>query len=185
MNISAIQLSCCGIREINGLSRASARELLIDFGELMYGPYYEYGNGNFRYVIFSEAYTITPTTPGYGEKFANLIQEIGAGDVIRTGWNLNPNSGNYVRVYTWTVNHDVVTKWWKEHGPKLKEEKAKKMQSMYAQVSNDLGRDQRPRAGVPANAEYIPPPLIQHAPLIQHVVPQPPRDDGAEVGCDG
>lgn len=60
----------------------------------------------FRYLFFTQA--VRPGTGmsvRYGERFANYIKEHDLGFVTQTGENVNPNSGNNLTVWIWTVDH--------------------------------------------------------------------------------
>jgi hypothetical protein len=74
----------------------------------------------FRYLTFSEAQSknAKPNENGYGSTFAALLTKLNVGQVISTGWNLNPNSSNNLKVWVWTIDHDVLRKWWGKNRPK-------------------------------------------------------------------
>lgn len=74
----------------------------------------------FRYLTFTEAqskdyFTLSsPKTDGYGSKFADLIREAKLGTLVETGWEINPNSSNYLKVWVWGIDHAALMKWGKK-----------------------------------------------------------------------
>ena len=113
-------LRCCGVKEITGLSYTeSATKAIRQFGDLTYyrqvKQYLGSGHSetvpapmeNFRYVMFTQA-NATGGTATYGDRFAAFIQKHKLGALIETPYNMNPNSGNNVKVWLWTVDHPRV-----------------------------------------------------------------------------
>lgn len=120
-------LACCGIKEISGLSwYKTPEEALRGFAQVTYNrrkskatrtPEGEIVNtqvpdpfDKFRYVIFSQANVPRmkdhPDRSRYGERLAELITNQKLGTLMDTGSNINPNSGNSLRVWIWTIDHD-------------------------------------------------------------------------------
>jgi hypothetical protein len=106
-------IDCCGIREISGLSQhRGPAAALKSFCRGVYKTEYGTDASRFRYSIFSQI-----QARQYGDKFAAYILEHKLGDVIETtGRHVNPNSGNVLKVFVWTVDHDAVKLWWEKHG---------------------------------------------------------------------
>lgn len=103
-------MSCCGAREITNLSISrSAPQAMQEFGQAIYTRSYA---DNFRYVIFTAADYGKPAT--YGTRFAKFIAKNNLGTVLETAKNRNPNTGNQVQMWVWTVNHDAVKAWLKK-----------------------------------------------------------------------
>lgn len=108
---------CCGLREINGLGAydpakrkpKTPEEHIADMWHPIYMTSADYpaGRTNWRYAIFTQAHhPEMPCTP-YGEEFAAYIRAHELGEVIETtGRHINPNSGNVLKVWVWTVDHD-------------------------------------------------------------------------------
>lgn len=109
-------MSCCGVRELNGLSWETEPEMsFISFANQIYdlapnAPH----NCKFRYAIFTEALLADQKDRAknfsYGLNFEAYILENKLGTVTKTGENLNPNSGRDVIVYVWTIDHDQCRK---------------------------------------------------------------------------
>ena len=114
---------CCGIRELNNLSRdADSQASIISFGLQCYEKHLEgtlkneYGDDvrldrdKFRYGLFSQANSpsATPNPATYGERFAAYIASNMLGEVTETGTHKNPNTGNLLKVWVWTIDHDEV-----------------------------------------------------------------------------
>lgn len=97
--------ACCGIREIADLSRAaSARVAFNQYYTLVvdHGAFH-------RYVMFTQANRLDAARRvTYGERFTAYIRKHNLGAVIETEENINPNSGNLLKVWIWTVDHDAV-----------------------------------------------------------------------------
>lgn len=116
--------SCCGVREIAALfSSRSAEGAMRDFiseikTERGYGGY-PIQKDKFRYAVFTGT-VHSRAVP----RFAAFIEANNLGEVICTGFNVNPNSNNRLKVYVWTVDHDAVQAWGKKNGKRSKSAKA-------------------------------------------------------------
>ena len=119
-------MGCCGIKELTGLSYCvDAKTAMQDFAVLTClrkaEAYQKDGSlkwihapvVNFRYVVFSQAHKES----AYGLKFAAFIRDQGLGTLEETGFSINPNSGNQLKAWIWTVDHDAL-KSWAEANPK-------------------------------------------------------------------
>jgi hypothetical protein len=95
-------MSCCGAVEITNLSDSlKGEEAFAEFCKALRGK-------RFRFVVFTQATDWGRST--YGSNFAAYIQRNGLGEVVRSGAGTNPNSGNYLIMWTWTVNWQAVSK---------------------------------------------------------------------------
>src|SRR5882762_10220520 len=103
-------MDCCGIREINNLKdhRDPESAMKAFMGEI--APIeYAYGGGEqrrdkFRYAIFSGA----GRRSLYAPRFAAYITMHNLGEIVHTGYHLNPNSMNQLKVWVWTVDHEAL-----------------------------------------------------------------------------
>lgn len=97
-------VSCCGIREMGGLSEHEGHMegFMREMGKHTIDPGTTTGS-RWRYCIFSQA----NKGRKYGIELAAYIKEHNLGDVVETGWNVNPNSGNDLKVWMWTVDWDA------------------------------------------------------------------------------
>lgn len=114
---------CCGIREISGLvyfaSQSEIAMLAICFRMIQAYPsfpdrIFEHRLTpdlmKWRYFIFSQAGDKRRVR--YGEQFKAFIAQKGFGTVIQTGdGQINPNSGNQLIVYLWTINREALIAW--------------------------------------------------------------------------
>lgn len=110
---------CCGVKELHGLSfysqdpatflkfhfrrdRASWEATSEDNYHIdrLFSP-------NFRYAYFTQA----GRAQTYGEEFATYIKDQQLGEVVETTLNVNPNSGNELKMWVWTVDHDRLGEW--------------------------------------------------------------------------
>ena len=119
-----LNLSCCGVKEIRGLSYSgSASEAFREFGKLTFQRTQLDLQGNpqpapidkFRYVLFSQA---GKPEYEYGTAFAEFLREHNLGTILETSFNLNPNSGNQLKVWLWTVDWGAVKAWFATHAEK-------------------------------------------------------------------
>lgn len=107
--------SCCGVREIGtlGAHRGPGEALWAFASEVGYNGIpgianRGFGNDRFRFVIFSQAQSVPGKDLKYGDKFAAYIANHDLGEVISTGIHVNPNSGNHLKVFVWTIDHEAV-----------------------------------------------------------------------------
>lgn len=121
MAIGLTHLGCCGVKEITGLSTEnSAPGAMRSLAKLTWGATVTGGRPGeripspyerFRYLIFTQALDANR----YGINFAAFIRKYELGEVIETDFNVNPNSGNPVKVWVWTVNHEACRQWLADH----------------------------------------------------------------------
>lgn len=117
------KVNCCGIREISGLVYFKGKPevaMLAVCNRMLPEPIldntkpYEYllhfNSMRFKYCIFSQAGRRDRYT--YGERFKEFIEKMDFGTVIQTeNGNVNPNSGNELVVYLWTINREPLIVW--------------------------------------------------------------------------
>ena len=116
MALTLTNMMCCGVKELSGLSTCrDATDAMLQFGKLTHLRVVRDDDGKevkapfdrFRYVVFTQA----KKADGYGIRFAELIEDQGLGEIIETKFRVNPNSGNNVKVWVWTVDHKAVKEW--------------------------------------------------------------------------
>lgn len=155
MDVSQVP-HCCGIRELGGVSRhlGYPRGAMLAFALRCYGWGFDGSeNARFRHVIFAQA----RQDSSYGFDLAKLIGEKLLGTVVDTPFQVNPNSGNELKVWLWTVDHDAVKKWAKEFEEEVKDGKgiekfeAAHVQAVYDQFSRYFYPRPIPQPVVPAN----------------------------------
>ena len=118
--IEVTNLACCGIKEIDGLSRTKYP------AEAMYSLLYNCEG--FRYIIFSQA----GAKAKYGERFANFIYRHKLGSIVSTrGVYKNPNSGNILKAWIWTVDTKACNEWFEEEDAKQEALRNKESDSCY------------------------------------------------------
>lgn len=105
------EMACCGITEIQGLSdHRNSEEALKEFCRIAGGYDWEW---RFRFAVFTEAGGKKST---YGKNFARYIEKHGLGEVVATKTKVNPNSGNPLKAFVWTMNIPALKSWAKENG---------------------------------------------------------------------
>ena len=110
-------LDCCGVRELSGIRdhRTPEKTLRDAFegyeGELDDGK--KCLNLNFCHIIFTDVVGYRPT---YGDFLAQYIEANGLGVVTFSVVRKNPNTGNQLRVWVWSLprTEGVITKWYYE-----------------------------------------------------------------------
>ncbi len=100
----------CGVTELDGISSCRPDVAIADLTI--------WGDSNFydlekNIYIFTQARK-TKAQAGYGFDLANYIENNGLGVVRHSDTAKNPNSGNYVTVFVWTVNHVGLKRWAKQ-----------------------------------------------------------------------
>lgn len=108
--IEGSDMSCCGVREMNGLEDTPKETLQEMCAEICRGECDHTRWPLFRYAIFSDTHRSRK-----GINLAAYIQRHRLGSVISTRWNVNPNSGNRLKVWTWTLNSTNLKTWWKRN----------------------------------------------------------------------
>lgn len=100
---------CCGVREYSGLNGRNKEilEYVIDYRFAIGHRLGQYMPENFRYLIFTDNREFEN-----GDSLRNFITERNLGTVIETASNHNPNSGNMVKVYIWTLDDKALMTWY-------------------------------------------------------------------------
>lgn len=133
-------IGCCGIVEAQGLSDSggTSTQLLHDFCARAFHNDKQPGSvgeeaqirqsGAFAFVLFSEAdeeprcedpdcsCQENDTDSDYATQFRNLISSLNLGPVVDIAGKENPNTGNFIRPFIWTVNWPATRAWWMEAG---------------------------------------------------------------------
>lgn len=96
-------IACCGVGEIDGLSdykdsAQRALEALLRDNGVPRQPF----------IIFTQA--TSARKESYGDRFKAYLEAEGLGEVSISGYKANPNSGNFVKVFVWTVNQKAIGK---------------------------------------------------------------------------
>ena len=106
--------ACCGMREVNGLSWTSSNPTQTLKGIYNHRGYYDRRLVRPAVYIFTQAsHEKNPKSPvsTYGTRLAKFIRSQDLGPVVSTRPSLNPNSGNYVRAFTWTPDWVAFDAW--------------------------------------------------------------------------
>lgn len=107
------EFNCCGLREITDLSsHREPEEAFLNLLRLLNNPYYP-RTRRWRHAVFTEA------KGNYGRKFATFLRQNHLGKVVCTPKEINPNSGNPLRAFVWTVDWPAVEAWEQANQPAL------------------------------------------------------------------
>lgn len=106
-------LQCCGVKEIANVYQLRNKKVnpkgVIDsvYKLFIEQPGRISGTG---FILFTQAQMYEGTPDGYGDRLADFIEKKHLGSLTITEERRNPNSGNFVKVYLWGVDHEAVTK---------------------------------------------------------------------------
>lgn len=111
-------LQCCGIKEIGGLRTVGNSAGTFDGFERELRTFIStYSNGNVTNAYFIFSAVEAGGVPRYGEAFTAFILKNNLGMVQETTVNKNPNSGNMLRVYLWTIDQPKLKDWYAKGAP--------------------------------------------------------------------
>jgi hypothetical protein len=130
-NIEINDLECCGVKEIDGLSKfdddPEAAMSAFCLARTGYNHYHQDTSSissslqlNFAHILFTQAGNVT-----YGQQFARFIRANRLGSVVRSRIQVNPNSKNPLAAYIWTVDRLALKRWWAKQVRDLKRTIAK------------------------------------------------------------
>ena len=107
-------MACCGILEVMHLRESAPKQTLIDICN--YDHHYNYEEElpklqHHPYVIFTDHIDMK-----YGKNFAKFIKKNRLGIITYSSKaKLNPNSGNNIRMWVWSVNWRAVKIYLEKH----------------------------------------------------------------------
>lgn len=105
------ETSCCGVDELDGLSKKPERILR----DLCFDKYdEEEGGWKHAFLLFTDV-----TANKNGARLARYIKNKGLGITTTLHAKRNPNSGNRVKAWLWSVNEPELKKWFKSQDLKL------------------------------------------------------------------
>lgn len=113
-------LSCCGVKEITGLSTHSPKQVQATLRRLLnnwrYEADFDYNTRRVwlprlpAFLLFTQA-RLQPGDEAndlYGDQFAQLITDLQLGDVIAADEKINPNSQRLLTPYLWRTDEDAI-----------------------------------------------------------------------------
>lgn len=115
---------CCGMQELDGISDhpSSPKQALLEACEDLIGYNEELAVGDldFRLVVFTQATSPRSrkdVSKGYGYRMAAFIEANDLGTLVRGRAGVNPNSGNLLTGWLWTVNTINLVRWYNRNRP--------------------------------------------------------------------
>ena len=104
-------MSCCGTRELVGVSHIQPEELLRRLTI----------KHRFAHVFFTDTKNNMKNTKNSGWVLAKYIKDNKLGTLVESPGRVNPNSGNTLIAWIWTVSRRNLNAWKREHKitPKL------------------------------------------------------------------
>ena len=110
MEIDVNDLLCCGIKELNGVSAFDIPKEAIEDILHPHGCLDELDGRNF--VLYSTI--VKEKRSGkennFGDRLATYIRRKGYGSVTSMGPQVNPGTGNTLKVYMWNPNYKALQK---------------------------------------------------------------------------
>lgn len=101
-------LACCGIAELANIYGDDPKETIFEIAELIDRN----DDPGFRFAIFSSTKPFKS-----GTELAAYIKKNKLGQVVKTRAARNPNSGNRLKVWTWTLSFTALQRWWSKNKP--------------------------------------------------------------------
>lgn len=102
-----VDLNCCGLKELSGISG------FRDPSAVIWALFDYYGSDNDK--IHQGGYIFSEAGAGrYGRKLAAFITTNNLGTVTAAPAFRNPNSGNFVRTFVWAVNKKTFPSFFRE-----------------------------------------------------------------------
>lgn len=98
----------CGVLEVHHLPNQSPAQTLFSIATTLYHK----ANGRpAAFILFSD---VVDREDSRGANLATAIEKLGAGNLFQSDKAVNPKTGNVIRVWLWTVNHDKFRPWYTE-----------------------------------------------------------------------
>lgn len=117
--INLTVMNCCGLKELTQVGNVNNPADYLDALCLRVKP-----GSTCAYFIFTQAtnpLSMDHDKESYGWQLANFITENQLGDIVGVaGPDVNPNSFNYITMFTWRPNEPAIKKWFLErHSPEV------------------------------------------------------------------
>ena len=110
-NMTIESTSCCGLKEIESITGESPEELLKGVCEYLNAEVWEF---DFSLLLFTAT-----TDMDEGDNLAKYIKKGGLGTVVKTRPKKNPNTGNRIVAWVWSVNERALRAWCRKNQPHL------------------------------------------------------------------
>ncbi len=102
-------MECCGVKEFHGMSGTPKDVLMNISGD----KYHRYDEEEFAYVVFTDLARRT-----LGDRLSKYITNHNLGTMYNIRTRKNPNSGNKIKMWIWSLNNSKLKTWWYKHGGK-------------------------------------------------------------------
>jgi len=104
--------NCCGLKEIHNLSGYINPKKAL---KAVCKEFLKKGNNGKRgaFLVFTQA--LSYEASDYGDRLKEYIIKNNLGGVIETPLRRNPNSGNTLKTYVWTVKPRKLHSWYKNN----------------------------------------------------------------------
>lgn len=106
---------CCGLRELSPIGGYDPIDVLYTLAHSIRG---RVTSTDGCYYVFTDN---TGFDDGYGNALKHVIESENLGTIYATDWNSNPNSGNRLKAFLWTLDRPALLAWLER---KLQEESA-------------------------------------------------------------
>lgn len=111
-------MECCGFREICNLSGIGPERAIKEICDAQFVSRYASNSYSITRVLdlsLSHAVFTEVQNGTYGKNLAAYIRKHKLGTVIGSRISTNPNSGNRLKGYIWTINKRALSAWHKKH----------------------------------------------------------------------
>lgn len=102
-------MSCCGFRELSYIGGQTPEENM----ERICRHYAIHGRLTVEHLALSHAVFTATGRAKYGRAFAAYITQHKLGDLVCSTLATNPNSGNKIQGWIWTLDREALVKWYK------------------------------------------------------------------------
>lgn len=98
----------CGVVEVHHLPDEDSHSTVFAIANHLYNK----ANGRpAAFVLFSD---VVSRSQSRGQDLADALVGLDAGGMFESAREVNPKSGNTIKVWLWHVNHDKFRKWYTE-----------------------------------------------------------------------
>jgi len=103
--INIEDMLCCGMRELDYIQGEETIQIILTICSDIICD-----ENKYRHVVFSDNGNKIS-----GKKLEKEIKKQKLGSIISTVSKINPNSGNSIKAWIWTIDHKALNKYWSKH----------------------------------------------------------------------
>lgn len=103
------RMGCCGFKELQGISGLTPEQAVERFCRYFTNP----ARATTAHLMVSHVVFTATGRAKYGRAFAAYITQHKLGDLVCSTLATNPNSGNKLQGWIWTIDREALVKWFK------------------------------------------------------------------------